>query len=91
MSHELPAAGYGFIWPRLIFASDGEAIRVSCRRSPALSPEPVRYLSEFDVFVPAQEFEREMDNFMDLVLRRLDFLGQIEASVSKEEPAGPQV
>jgi len=81
MSHELPAAGYGFIWPRLIFASDGEAIRVSCRRSPALSPEPVRYLSEFDVFVPAQEFEREMDNFMDLVLRRLDFLGQTEMHV----------
>ena len=81
MSHELPAAGYGFIWPRLVFASDGEAIRVSCRPSPALSPEPIRYLSEFDGFVPAQEFERELDNFMDLVLRRLDFLGQTELHV----------
>ncbi len=76
MSHELPAAGYGFIWPQLVFASDGESIRVSCRRSPALSGEPVHYLSEFEVPVPAREFERGIDNFMDLVLRRLDKLGE---------------
>jgi hypothetical protein len=78
MSHELPAAGYGFIWPQLVFASDGESIRVSCRRSQALSNEPVRYLSEFEVVVPAREFERGIDNFMDLVLRRLDILGETE-------------
>jgi len=81
MSHELPAAGYGFIWPLLTFASDGEAILVNCRRSGALSSEPVQYLSEFDVFVPASEFERETDRFMELVLRRLDSLGQTELHV----------
>jgi len=78
MSHELPAAGYGFIWPLLVFASDGESIRVSCTRSPALSTEPVHYLAEFEVAVPAREFERGIDNFMDLVLRRLDILGETE-------------
>ena len=78
MSHELTAAGYGFIWPQLVFASDGESIRVICRQSPALSNEPVRYLSEFDVAVPAREFESEVDSFMDLVLRRLDTLGETE-------------
>jgi hypothetical protein len=78
MGHELPAAGYGFIWPELVFASDGESIRVSCRRTPALSNEPVHYLSEFEVAVPAHEFEREIDNFMDLVLRRLDALGETQ-------------
>jgi hypothetical protein len=81
MSHELPAAGYGFIWPQLTFASDGESIRVSCRRSLALSNEPVRYLSEFEVVVSAREFERGIDNFMDLVLRRLDTLGNTELHV----------
>lgn len=59
MSHELPAAGYGFIWPQLTLASDGETIRVSCQRTSAVSSEPVRYLSEFEVFVPATEFEQE--------------------------------
>jgi hypothetical protein len=81
MSHELPAAGFGFIWPQLSFASDGQGILVSCRRSPALSDEPVRYLSEFEVFVPARDFERETDKFMDLVLRRLDNLGETELHV----------
>jgi len=81
LSHELPAAGYGFIWPQLVFASDGESIRVSCRRSPALSNEPVHYLSDFEVAFPAREFEREIDNFMDLVLRRLDKLGETELHV----------
>ena len=42
MSHEIPAAGYGFIWPRVVFASDGEAILVRCRPSPPLTGEPVR-------------------------------------------------
>ena len=78
MSHELPAAGYGFIWPQLGFASDGESIRVICRQSPALSQEPVHYLSEFDVAVPAPEFEQGIDSFMDLVLRRLDTLGETD-------------
>src|SRR6266536_519014 len=81
MSHELPAAGHGFIWPQLAFASDGEGVLVSCRPSPALSGEPVRYLSGFEVFVPAPEFERETDNFMDLVLRRLDSLGETELHI----------
>jgi hypothetical protein len=81
MSHEIPAAGYGFIWPQVVFASDGEAIQVSCRPSPPLSSEPVRYLSEFDLSVPAQDFERAVDSFIDLVLRRLDALGETELHV----------
>ena len=81
MSHELAGAGYGFIWPQLSFASDGQRILVSCRPSPALSGEPVRYLSEFQLFVPAREFETETDRFMDLVLRRLDNLGETELHV----------
>jgi hypothetical protein len=81
MSHELPAAGYGFIWPQLTFASDGESIHVNCRRSLALSEEPVRYLSDFDVAVAARDFERGIDEFMDLVLRRLDTFGETETEL----------
>jgi hypothetical protein len=43
-----------------------------------LSQEPVHYLSEFDVTVPARELETEIDSFLDLVLRRLDALGETE-------------
>jgi hypothetical protein len=78
MSHELPAAGYGFIWPQLCFASDGESIRVICRQSQPLSSEPIHYLSDFDLTTPAREFEREIDDFLNLVLRRLDPLGETD-------------
>jgi len=78
MSHEISAAGYGFIWPRLAFASDGEAIWVKCWQSSPLSSEPVRYLSDFEASISSREFEHEIDHFVDLVLRRLDGSGQTE-------------
>jgi len=77
MSHEIPAAGYGFIWPQLSFASDGESIAVACHPDSALS-EPVRFLSDFTASVPSKDFEKATDDFIDLVLRRLDALGKTE-------------
>lgn len=85
LSHELPAAGYGFIWPQLTFCSDGEGILVSCHRSSVLSSEPVRYLSEFESFVSAPAFERETDAFIELVLRRLDKIGKTDLHSLWEE------
>jgi len=81
MSHELPAAGNGFIWPQVVFSSDGEAVRVMCRASPILSREPIHYLSAFDVSIPARGFERGVDSFIDLVLRRLEGLRETELHV----------
>ena len=81
MSHELPAAGHGFIWPQLCFASDGESIGVICRQSRALSNEPVHYLSDFELAMPVREFEAGIDSFLDLVLRRLDILGETDLHV----------
>jgi hypothetical protein len=72
MSHELPAAGQGFIWPCLSFESDGETIVVLCRQSNPLTSEPVRYLSEFATVVLAREFELAVDDFVNLVCSRLD-------------------
>lgn len=74
MSHELAAAGHGFIWPQLTFVSDGEAITVSCRQSNPLSGEPVRYLSEFVTTVSAREFELAVSAFVNLVCGRLNHL-----------------
>jgi len=72
MSHELPAAGQGFIWPCLSFASDGETIAVLCSQSNLLTGEPVRYLSDFATTVSAREFELAVDDFVNLVCSRLD-------------------
>lgn len=81
MSHEMPAAGGGFIWPQLTFSSDGEGIIVTSRPSPTLSEEPVKYLSDFGLVVAGKDFEAEIDEFIELILRRLDVLGTTELHV----------
>lgn len=75
MAHEMAAAGYGFLWPRLTFESDGERVEAICRPSNPLSAEPVRYLSDFREAIDASSFERTIDEFMSLVLARLDAVG----------------
>jgi hypothetical protein len=75
MAHELAAAGYGFLWPRLAFDSDGETVDVVCRATPPDSKEPIRYLDDFRASVPADAFEQTIDHFVDLVVARLDAVG----------------
>ena len=72
ISHHLPAAGHGFIWPPLTFVSDGDTIAVLCKQSNPSTDEPVRYLSEFAATVSAQEFEHAVHAFISLVCNRLD-------------------
>lgn len=75
MAHELPAAGEGFIWPRLTLEGDGEGVLARCRPSRSRQREPLRYVSYFDERVPAADFERGVDDFIGLVLERLAELG----------------
>jgi len=75
MAHEMASAGYGFLWPRLLFNSDGENVWAICRATHPGDHQPVRYLSEFRSCVPGKLFERVIDEFVDLVLSRLDAVG----------------
>ena len=79
MSHSVGAAGEGYLWPALSFNSDGEVVQIQNRPTPSDSPQPIRYLNDFDQIVPAPVFEREVDNFIDVVINRLN-----ELSVSEE-------
>jgi hypothetical protein len=76
MAHELAAAGHGFLWPNLTFASDSQSVQVVGHPTNPLSEEPVRFLADFAESVPADVFEREIDNLLGLVLARLSALGQ---------------
>ena len=72
MSHGMAAAGGGFIWPNILFASDGDSIAVVSRPGAVSSAEtPIRYLNEVDGRITAKEFERSVDDFMSKVLTRL--------------------
>lgn len=75
MAHEMPSAGHGYLWPLLTFASDGEMIEVNCRPSNPLNAEPIHYVADFRTLVEAQNFERAVTDFIDLVVARLDAVG----------------
>jgi hypothetical protein len=83
MAHELAAAGHGFLWPNLMFASDSQSIQVFGRPTNPLSEEPVRFLADFIEVVPADVFEREIDSFLELVLARLRALGQEDTDLER--------
>jgi hypothetical protein len=71
MTHELAAAGYGYVWPRILFASDGKNINIWSAQSERGSNAPVRYLSTAHCSIDAKIFEESIDDFMNSVLARL--------------------
>ncbi len=71
MSHSMAAAGGGFCWPSILFASDGDSIAVASRATRGRVLGPVRYLNGINTWITAKEFERAIDAFMSLVLSRL--------------------
>lgn len=75
MSHEAAAAGYGYLWPRMRFASDGETVEVSSWASSHVESEPLRYLENVREHLTVLEFERAIEQFLSLVLRRLEVMG----------------
>ena len=80
MSHSMASAGEGYCWPSILFASDGDSIAVASRmtRSPVMGP--VRYLSQVTTRVAASPFERSVDDFLSLVLARLEGEGYGKAT-----------
>lgn len=71
MSHEVPAAGGGFIWPRLTIASDGEEVELRSEASPPGGNEVLRYLTTHTATVQAGELTAAIDDFLSLTIERL--------------------
>lgn len=74
MAHELGAADHGFVWPRIILASDGDMIQVWAGPVHDHENQSVRYLNELETpaFIPLLDFQREAEDFVTTVLNRLD-------------------
>ena len=74
-AHSVAAAGEGYIWPDVTFACDGESVGISTNPSQIPPPyESIRYLSQINTRIPAEEFEREVDLFMEGILSRIHSL-----------------
>lgn len=76
MAHELGAANHGFVWPRVIFVPDGEAIHVWAGAS--MTPDQsVQYLQALKVprMIALTGFQQSVERFIHSVLARLDAKG----------------
>lgn len=71
MSHCLGAAGGGFVWPDITFASDGESLMLSSRSTIGRLGTPVRYLNNCDEIIILSDFSAEIDRFIEAVLERV--------------------
>ena len=72
MAHEIGAANHGFVWPRILFASDGEVINVWAASARTQS-QSINYLNGLDCpqIVRIGDFQRTVDHFIEAVLSRL--------------------
>ncbi len=74
MAHEMGAANHGFVWPKVLFASDCEYMQIWAMPSSANNRQSVRYLNGLDspASVKLVDFQLGVENFISSVLDRLD-------------------
>jgi hypothetical protein len=77
MAHEIGAANHGFVWPRIIFASDHEVMQVWAVPLDVNENQSVRYLNglEMPAAIMLSDFQIGVDDFIAAVLDRLNALG----------------
>jgi hypothetical protein len=69
LSHDLSSIGGGFAWPRLTLWGEEERVGLFVQSDPVGVVGPVRYLVDSHVlFVPAKDFEQELDDFLSNAL-----------------------
>lgn len=72
MSHKIGAAGEGYLWPDAAFISDGGSVTVISRPTTGQEGQPVRYLNHIVEMIPAADFEKGVDRFIEAVIGRLE-------------------
>lgn len=83
MAHEMGAANHGFVWPRVLFASDGEVVNVWAEAA-STNGQSVNYLAGLDGHqgVQISEFQRCIDSFIGAVLSRLRAVGHPDTELA---------
>jgi Domain of unknown function (DUF955). len=97
MAHELTASNQGFIWPRVIFASDTKSMQIWATSSDSTEKQSVRYINGLDHPVSENflEFGEIAAAFIESVVSRLNETGVHGTSLAhlweevKEERSNP--
>lgn len=97
MAHELTAANQGFIWPRIILASDTQFMQIWSTVSNAADQQSVRYINSLDqpFLINLLDFQQTAKTFIESVLYRLEATGIVNTPLAslwqevQEELADP--
>lgn len=79
MAHQLAAAGGGFVWPPVSFASDGKSVMLHSK--PTTEDHTIRYIRGHEVACSAATFEDGIDEFLTAVLARQEGMGAVDADL----------
>lgn len=70
-AHHTATIGQGWIWPNITFNSDGIRMSVTARPSRPTVAEPLRYLADQTVILPATSLETGVERFVKEIIERL--------------------
>ncbi len=68
MSHNLAAAGGGWLWPGLTFSNDGATIKAIAKADDPDNNQPIRFLRDYKGHIDAADFEAAIDIFINTVI-----------------------
>ena len=83
MSHNIAAAGGGYLWPNLVFSSDGETILTQSHATPERNREPIAYLKDHICSIDCTDFEQEVENFVKSTIRRMSLTTKEETNLTE--------
>lgn len=77
MAHELITANQGFIWPRVILASDTKSIQIWATPSNPADQQSVRYINGLERPISENflDFDETASKFIESIINRLDKTG----------------
>lgn len=83
MAHEIGAASSGYVWPRILFATDREVMQVWAAPSRDNREQSVRYLNGLPapLAISMPEFESKVEAFIQTVIARLAATGLRETNL----------
>ncbi|MFZ4580418.1 MAG: hypothetical protein ACOYOB_18695 [Myxococcota bacterium] len=83
LAHRMTTIGGGFVWPNLEIRPDGERIVLVARQTRRVPGEPLRYLTDAVVGLPATEWENAVDRFVDQVRGQLRAEGVADTNLDR--------
>ena len=64
MSHNVACIGNGYVWPSLVFTSEGDRIEISSQATEPVPAEPISYRHRFTKRINSDDFEMVVDRFI---------------------------